>query len=225
MQRRTKDTSDRSPGQFQLPLACKFMAQSNTTGKCYCSGMTTSFQTHNMQVVSAQYFEVNLPVFFEATLSILRHFYGWRTQLWLRTGRIRDLWALWRSCGIISPPTVRWVLKNAGCSLVKTYPSRFLDSKQSVFPKKKNSLRRTFSIWSLWFALLLRRRVLKVIFSLLSCARLYKHVYTRRSKHQTVVLFQTCPPVHPMYSTNWWPTFAPTQPVWMWPLYTHTCWD
>lgn len=76
MRRRTKDTSDTSPGQLQVPLACKLMASSNTTRKHSCSGINTSFQTHNTQDFSAQYFEVNLPVFFEATLSILRHLYS-----------------------------------------------------------------------------------------------------------------------------------------------------
>lgn len=76
MRRRAKGISYTSPAMFQVPLACKLMAPGNTTRKRYCSGMNTSFQTHNMQYVSAQYFEVNLPVFFEATLSIQRRLYG-----------------------------------------------------------------------------------------------------------------------------------------------------
>lgn len=145
----------------------------------------------------------------------------WSKQLWLRTTRIRNLWELSGSCGIISPPTVWQVLENAGCSLVKTYSSRFVDGKQNIFPKKI-SLWRSFSIWSLWFALLLHRRVLEVIFALLNpplfCAKLHKCMHKRSSKQQqTVVLLQAWLPVHPACSTKWWPTFILTS--------THTHWD
>jgi len=59
---------------------------------------------------------------------------GWCRQLWLRTTKIRKLWEPLGSCGIIF--IVWWVLENAGCSLVKTYPSRFMDGRQNGFPKK-----------------------------------------------------------------------------------------
>lgn len=231
MWRRTTETSDTSPGQFQVPLACKLPDRSNTTGKRYCSGMNTSFQTHNTCLrVSAQDFEVNLPFSLKPVFQYwdIHMAGGWCKQLCLRTTRIRNLWALLGSCGIISPLTVWRVLENVGCSLVKTYPSRFLDSKQNVFPKKKkNSLQRSFSIWSPRFALSLHRRVLEVTFALLNpplpCATLYKCMHKRSSKQrQTAVLFQTCLPVRPMYSAKRWPTFILTQPVWMRPLYTHT---